>query len=77
MGDLDAAFAAMGDAPAVAREVLGAEHVGTLITEAKAARIEVARGAPAAEAALRAVVARMAAALGAEHPQTRKYAALV
>ena len=40
---LDAASATLGDAVAVATEVLGPTHLATLVTEAKAARIALAR----------------------------------
>ena len=75
MGDLGAARRAMGNAPEVARETLGADHANTLAVEAHAARIAIALG-EADMTALRDVVARMEAALGAEHPQTRKYSAI-
>ena len=65
----------MGDAPEGARETLGADHALTLVSEAKAARIGIALGDADANT-LREVVARMEVALGAEHPQTRKYGAL-
>ena len=61
----------MGVAPDVAREVLGVDHIATLVLEAQAARIRIALG-EADINALREVVARMEAALGAERPQTRK-----
>ena len=60
------------DAPAVAAEVLGADDLQTLILEAKAARLALARTADAAP--LRAAVGRMEAVLGTHHQQTRKYA---
>ena len=63
---------AMGDAPEVAREVLGADHPVSLLIEAQAARIGIALGV-AGRTVLRQVVARMEAVLGPEHPQTRKY----
>ena len=63
----------LGDAPAVAAETLGADHSGTLILEAKAARLALARTSDTAP--LRAAVGHMEAVLGAEHQQTRKYAA--
>jgi len=75
-GELHAARRVMGEAPEVARESIGADHITTLVLEAKAARIDIALGDADANA-LRDVVARMEAALGAEHPQTRKYRAVV
>ena len=71
-GDANAARREMGVAPEVAREVLGVDHRGTLALEAQAARIRIALGELDTDA-LRTVVARMEVALGAEHPQTRKY----
>ena len=65
----------MGDVPQVARETMGAVHLVTLVSEAKAARIDIALGDADANV-LREVVARMEVALGAEHPQTRKYTAI-
>ena len=73
--DLDAASATLGDAAAVAAEVLGFNHLVTLVIEAKAAHLALARDGCVVP--LEAVVARMEAALGAVHPQTRKYAAAV
>ena len=75
-GDLDGAQRQMGDAPEVARAVLGEDHEDTLVLDAKAARIEIALG-EADATPLRATVARMEAALGAEHRITRKYSKLV
>ena len=75
-GDLDAAKRTIGEAPEVARETIGADHITTLILEAKAARIRIALG-EADTNALREVVASMEAALGAEHPQTRKYSCVI
>jgi len=72
-GRLDEALATLGDVTAVAREVLGAQHARTLKIEAIAARLAHARGE--GTAALMAAVERMEAVLGAEHQQTRKYAA--
>ena len=74
-GDLDAATAELGDAVAVANEVLGAAQINTLIIEAQAAHITLARSGDAEP--LREVVARMREALGEESFQTRKYAAVL
>ena len=75
MGELDTASATLGDAVTVASEVLGPTHLETLVIQAKAARITLARTGGAE--ALREVVRRMEEALGAQHPQTVKYAALL
>ena len=72
LGAFDEAAATLADTAAIASEGVGPNHVLTLVTEAKGARIHMAKTgqcAPLAE-----VVERMGAALGAAHPQTRKYA---
>ena len=74
---LDEARAVLGNAVVVAGEVLGANHMRTLIIEAQAAHLAHAAAPtdPAGTAQLRDVVARMEETLGASHPQTAKYAA--
>ena len=55
--------------------MLGFTHRTTLVLEAKAARITLARTND--DGPLREVVRRMEATLGAQHPQTAQYAALL
>ena len=74
-GDLDAASTTLGDAAAMAAEVLGPNHRETLVIEAKIAHLALARDGLVAP--LKEVAAHMEAALGAAHPYTRKYAAVV
>ena len=74
-GELDAAHFEMGDALALATAALGASHADTLVLAAKAARIFLARTGD--EAPLRDVVRRMETALGVQHQQLQKYAAVV
>ena len=74
-GELDAAAAAMGDAVAVVTETLGAENMHTLMIEAQAAHLSLKRTGDAGS--LKEVVAKMEAALGAQHQYTRKYAKVV
>ena len=70
-GALDEAEEVLGDAPTVVTEVLGPDHDMSLVIEAKASRIVLARTSDAAP--LRAAVERMQTVLGADHTQTLKY----
>ena len=76
-GRLAEAEAELGDAAALVRTYVGAQHEATLQVEAIAARLRHAQsgGAAAAAAELRAVVARMHEFLGATHYLTLKYQA--
>jgi len=77
-GDVNEARRIIGDALEAARDKLemDAPDVQILNLEAQAARIMIACG-EAGTNALREVVARMVAALGAGHPRTRKYSKLI
>ena len=68
-GALDEALAELGDAPRLAREVVGPTHEFALVLAVKAARIELARTANSAP--LRAAVGRLEEALGTGHAQTQ------
>ena len=60
---------------AVAREVFGERHMHTLVTTAKAARLQHAQpgGAAAGKELLAATVAQMVEVLGPSHAKTNKY----
>ena len=74
-GELSEAAETMGAAPEVARQELGADHLDTILLEAKAARVQhaLAPNESAGAEALRRVVAQLEKKMGSDHPQARKY----
>ena len=78
-GKLVDAEAVLGNAVVTAAKVLGEQHPISMVIAAKAARLRHAEDGAAAEgtAMMSVVVERMLRVLGAEHPQTYRYAAIL